>query len=338
MQMVALCGCGQDDERKGGDARPRQYAYEYGHKMFFGLGGDAERFEAKGWSAMEPNFTWTDGNVASLGIRLPRSNAPVILAAKLGAILSPPRIPSQPVDVYVRDEKIAHWEVIDDKIYTAVIPPKFTAAWETPVFIDFHIPNAISPAELGGSGDQRKLGLRVTEITVGEKTQLAPEALADLPYAYGEKIGFGYGGGSERYRGGGWGATEPAFTWTDGPSASLKFKLRQSAGDVTLLIKTAGMNKLPERPFQHVDVSVGAQKIAQWEVSNEDTFSAVIPKAALPEVENDVVLKFALPDAISPAVLGTGADTRQLGLRVSEATIVEASDARAGNAAKPIGH
>ena len=148
--------------------------------VFFGLGGDSERVRVRGWSHTEPQFTWTDGHSAAIGIRLLPAKHPIRLRFKMAGMNAPPRLPFQLVDVHVNSEKLATWEVGEQGVFTLVVPPHFVAALErasgaarpfvaepgTRLLIEFTIPNAIPPHELGQSEDRRRLGLQLAELRI----------------------------------------------------------------------------------------------------------------------------------------------------------------------------
>ena len=331
----AIAGCGRDDESISAEARPRTHAYVYNRRISFAMGGEAERFQIEGWSGMEQNFTWTDGPVASLGFRLPRSTTPVMLHVRMSANINPPAIPSQPVEVVIVEtfarpphkKKIAQWNVSEEETFTAVIPPEFVVAPETITRLEFHLPKAISPAEMGRGHDRRRLGVRVFELTF---KQMPPtkrgqkNAKPRRPFAceYGERISFGANGEAERLQVKGWSGREPEYTWTDGHTAVIGLRLPRSTKPVTLSVTAAGMNSPPALPFQPVDVVIDGETIAHWEVAHERTYSATIPAKYTTGSDDVVLVSFQMPKAISPSAVGHGADGRLLGLRV-RALVVE---------------
>lgn len=158
--------------------------------IFFGLGGDSERIRIRGWSHTEPHFTWTDGNSAALGVRLPPAKHPIRLRFKMAGMTAPPRVPFQRVDVQVNGEKLASWEVGEEDVFTLTVPRRFVAEPKRPpgaprpfvlepgtrLLIEFNLPDAISPAEVGESGDRRRLGVRVAELHIGKDLPQKPAA------------------------------------------------------------------------------------------------------------------------------------------------------------------
>ena len=177
---MLLTGCGRDDRTKSAQARPRLHYCEYGMTIFFGLGGDSERVRVRGWSHTEPHFTWSDGHSAALGIRLLPPKHPIRLHFKMAGMTASPRVPFQVVDVHVNSEKVATWEVGEQGVFTLIVPRRFLAAPKqapgapppfiaepgTRLLIEFMIPHAISPHELGQSEDRRRLGLQLAELRI----------------------------------------------------------------------------------------------------------------------------------------------------------------------------
>jgi len=173
--MFVVAGCGKDNPVKSSVARPRLQICDYGLVIFFGAGGDSDRIRLLGWAPTEGGYTWTDGIGASLGLRLPASAYPVRLSLKAAGMNDEVRLPFQPVDVAVNGEKIASWQVAEEKTYTAIIPRRFVAAPETFLLIDFYMPKVASPASLGHGPDSRRLGMRVVDLRFDK----APEAAAN---------------------------------------------------------------------------------------------------------------------------------------------------------------
>lgn len=177
----SLTACGEDNPEKSAEARPRLRAYAYGTKIFFNIGGDSERFRLAGWSTTEHDFTWTDGIGASLSVRVPRSKGPLTLDVYMAGMNHLPSVPFQPVDVSINGHKLADWEVLDDKVYSVAIPKEFADAPESLLTIDFYIPQATSPQDLGLGSDWRRLGLRLRTVEIVETPDEGRSAPPDRP-------------------------------------------------------------------------------------------------------------------------------------------------------------
>ena len=131
--------------------------------------------------------------------------------------------------------------------------------------------------------------------------------------AYGTKVGFGQGGGAERFKQSGWSKTEEKFTWTEGTAAVLKVKVPASNDSVTLKMRLAGLVKEPALPFQPVEVEINGQKMADWQVGDVAEFVAAIPHD-LTKKGGELTITLKTPKATSPKALGLNADPRVLGV------------------------
>ena len=131
--------------------------------------------------------------------------------------------------------------------------------------------------------------------------------------AYGTKVSFGQGGGSERYKESGWSKTEEKFTWTEGTVAALKMKVPATADSITLKIRMSGLIKEPALPFQPVEVEVNGQKIADWQVGDLSEFVAAIPHD-ITKKGGELTITLKTPKATSPKALGINPDPRILGI------------------------
>jgi len=139
--------------------------YSIGDKIYFGLDGNSATFKVSGWSDPEAKHSWTNGVVAVLAVRLPAWSKPISLKMKLGGLTKTPELPSQPVEVYANDVKIADWNVSELNEYTAPIPPSITNN-QGLLTITLKIPKAASPKSLGISEDVRLLGLACMEVSL----------------------------------------------------------------------------------------------------------------------------------------------------------------------------
>ena len=161
-----LTGCGRDDSDAIEAARPPSNVYKYGKRIRFGERGNSHRHKTTGWSDPETDYTWTDGTAAALSFRVQPAATDLILNMTMHAMMKPPELPSQIVDVSVNGEKIGTWEVSDYNTYSMAIPQKFVAKTEPSLMIDLYIPKASSPAQLKMHDDFRRLGLCVFDLTL----------------------------------------------------------------------------------------------------------------------------------------------------------------------------
>jgi hypothetical protein len=130
--------------------------YTLGKRIIFGENGDSEKFRVSGWSHTEKEFTWTEGPAAVLQFTgLPTSTS-FRLKMTLAALTSPSQLPSQPVQVFANGRNVAEWQVEGKGEFTALIPSQGDTSTLT---LEFKVPKATSPQQLGMNLDSRMLGV-----------------------------------------------------------------------------------------------------------------------------------------------------------------------------------
>jgi hypothetical protein len=118
----------------------------------------------------------------------------------------------------------------------------------------------------------------------------------------------------EKYLWYGWSGAEREFRWTDGKEAAMVFKIERPEN--LLLTIHAGPFTAGERlAGQNLGVVLNGQRIETLSLQGDSVrqFTLTLPQHLL---SNSNTLKFELPNALSPESLGTGNDTRILGIRV----------------------
>jgi hypothetical protein len=81
----------------------------------------------------------------------------------LAALTSPPQLPSQPVQVLANGRNVAEWQVEGKTEFTALIP----AQGDTSTLdLEFKVPKATSPQQLGMSSDNRLLGVCCFDLLI----------------------------------------------------------------------------------------------------------------------------------------------------------------------------
>ena len=150
-------------------------------------------------------------------------------------------------------------------------------------------------------------------------------------YVFGDRVGFGFGGDSARFRRYGWAKTEAHSTRTRPRGGALHFNVVDTDRPLTLRMKLSRVDEAESPPVQPVEVAVNGQKIAEWEVSRRGYYSTVIP-ADLVYVDPVVgPAAFVLVDLHTPNTepeagsAGT-VTARRRGVRVWEMFMVEGAE------------
>lgn len=164
--LLLVGGCGDRSETAVAESA-RSPEFQYGSKISFGKGGNSEPYKKSGWSPTEEKFTWTEGASARLEIPVPAANEPVTLRMRIAALIKPPEVPFQPVEVFINDQKIADWQVAETSQFAARVSPELTKPGGI-LNIEIKTPKATSPKALGVSADPRVLGICVLELELAK--------------------------------------------------------------------------------------------------------------------------------------------------------------------------
>lgn len=120
---------------------------------------DSERYRVSGWSKTEGNFAWTEGTSARLALPIKGNAGPTSIKMTLRGLIQPPVLPSQPVEVYASNQKVADWQVANTAAFTAEVPAELTKSGGATLSLELRIPKAASPKSLGMNDDGRILGV-----------------------------------------------------------------------------------------------------------------------------------------------------------------------------------
>jgi hypothetical protein len=343
--LLLLPGCGV--ELPPHQSEPQGHTYNWGKRIYFGIGGNLHRFARSGWSHREEGGTWTEALAASLILQVRPAHEPVTLELAAGGFVHLPGIPFQTVEVSVNGQKIATWRVNEHRTYRAVIPREFVGGERTLfsghptdprakalLLIDFYLPNSQVPVLVGAGGDWRRLGMNCSEmrLVVGSDPAAAqddiaasgPQSEEGSTYTPGTVVRFAAGENASRYKLSGWHQAEPALTWSSAQPALLGFKLAgaKADGPLTLKLKANGNILPPRLPAQRTIVRANDQQIAEWRITEVAEFKAVIPPDLI-RTDRLLTLEFVNPDATSPKELGVSQDTRKLGIACFELSLLQ---------------
>ena len=132
------------------------------------VGDRATGLLGDGWGRPEGTYRWTVGDRAAILLSAPLIDGPVLLQAKLHALLVPGKVERQRVRVLVNSEAVGEWSIAVAGFHDEVLP----------IFVDrlggsekielvFETPDAASPAALGMSRDERTLAVAFESVTLG---------------------------------------------------------------------------------------------------------------------------------------------------------------------------
>ncbi len=135
-------------------------------EIVFGRDGNATAFQGEGWSAPEPNYTWTIAQRATL--RVPRTSVPGGLALSFSATpYAPKQRPYQRFAVMVNDVRLAELFLESPTTLSLWIPEDVVAKIGDALTIAFQIPDAAKPADFDPAAtDTRNLGMAFTRMAI----------------------------------------------------------------------------------------------------------------------------------------------------------------------------
>jgi hypothetical protein len=147
------------------------------------------------------------------------------------------------------------------------------------------------------------------------------EEAAPPLYQIGSVIQFGKGGNAQVFQEMGWSPSEEdGLTWTNGKMASLAFSITEPKTDLKLSADftpfiSGEINK------QSVNVFVNGTEVGSWIANQPGEYQMIIPKKLLTDSKID--LRFEFPDAVSPAEMKIGNDSRILGVAMKNIVLTE---------------
>ena len=133
--------------------------YVLGTTLYFDERDTARSHLVSGFSKNEAIYTWTNGNDAEMLFTLSEAPGDLVLNLKHGTYHG-----SQTVEVWVNDQLIETY-IAPGPIEHSVLIPAGTVTG-TELRLRFHLPDAVSPLELGHSTDKRLLALSMNSLTL----------------------------------------------------------------------------------------------------------------------------------------------------------------------------
>lgn len=153
----------------------RSPVYQLGDYISFRTGGQAVCVQSYGWSYPEPEGTWTDGPEADLCLTLAtpvRHDLDLEVEAQCFLTETWPR---QRVSVHLEAHQVGEW-LFDTQqnhgIRTVRIPAEI--ARKSSLRLQFRLPDARRPADLGWGSDSRKLGLSLASLRLTSAVHQEP--------------------------------------------------------------------------------------------------------------------------------------------------------------------
>jgi hypothetical protein len=247
---------------------------------------------------------WTEGSRSELALTLDRiGESDYVLAFTLGNVCVGADA-SLAVEAHVNGERVAARDFsYGDSEWRIELPTPVPAELD----LTFLIEEPNSPAKVGWSADDRRLGIRLEEVALEE---------LDRTVRAREKIAFTEGSGAERLLGEGWSALEQTGVWTDGYQASVALRLTDLSPEAAELVVAVSAFVTPEHPELKVEVwALGERLAGRIFRLGEAQRLLRIPWPAAAQ-SGRTLFELRVSDPARPVDLGLGDDPRRLGLHL----------------------
>lgn len=148
-----------------------------GAVLSFAMAQPWTRWLQDGWSTPEGWGTWSDADHATLSIdprQLPATSrvtgaGPMLDLTLHANVFVSQKHPTQRIRVVVDGGPVAYYEVTypaGSVTMTIPIPPRSSPDAHAPIQVQFDLPDAVSPAQVGVGGDERLLGLGLIDAVI----------------------------------------------------------------------------------------------------------------------------------------------------------------------------
>ena len=148
----------------------------------FGIGGNAPGLTRGGWSEPEPRFRWMTGLDSYVEVPRPPEAARYTLSLGVVPHVRPPRLTRQTLIAAINGVIVGVAEVEKAATLTWEVPHWAIALFEGVTLRLLH-PNAVAPAEISDSPDQRKLALALGRLELRPYLVVRPGEVLTAPEA-----------------------------------------------------------------------------------------------------------------------------------------------------------
>jgi hypothetical protein len=280
---------------------------------------------------------WTEGSRSELALALDGTGeSDHVLALSLESVCVGTDARLR-VEAFVNGDRAAARDLsYGDPDWRIELPAPVPADGEVDLAFVIEEPN--SPAEVGWSADDRRLGMLLGTVTLEE---------IDRSVRPGETVVFTEGSGAERLLGEGWSVLEQTGVWTDGERASLVLKATDVPPATAELVLAVSAFVTPDHPKLKVEVSALDEQLGRVFRHGEGQRLLRIPFPAAADAQGGRALfELRLSHPARPVDLGLGGDVRRLGLQLEwlmvrkstrRATVVDAIRQRSANFRRRLG-
>ncbi len=134
-------------------------------EITFGLGGDAGPRLGYGWSGPEAGYQWSVNERSLLTIEVPGPADDYWLEMDVVPYIKPPLLPCQQLDVVIGGALVHSFPALPRGAVGCVVPGHLVQG-HARIEIVFDHPNATSPMLAAGEGDDRRLGVAFSRLSL----------------------------------------------------------------------------------------------------------------------------------------------------------------------------
>jgi len=149
-------------------------------RIAFSEGSNSGQFTGEGWASPEAHGCWTEGPQSTLRLAGLLGGVAYVLAIVLSPFTAPPVVREQHLVITV-NRSVCFTDVLTAAGQIQVTIPSGLIGADGVADIVLLCRGATSPQSLGLSGDSRRLGLSVWQITLAEKPAITSTPHATLP-------------------------------------------------------------------------------------------------------------------------------------------------------------
>lgn len=148
-------------------------------RIAFSTGGNSAEVAGEGWAEPEQHGRWTDGITSHVRIGGLFSGVAYAAEMQLGPFLLPPRVTGQLLTITVNGVLCFSEQLTGPGKIQFAIPPDAIANDGVAELV-LACPDAVSPKTLGMSGDARRLGFSVWDLTLMDQMPAMVRQVADI--------------------------------------------------------------------------------------------------------------------------------------------------------------
>lgn len=295
--------------------------YRLGNPIYFGKDGSAEQYCIEGFSPPEESFTWTTSNEAKMAFKIDEFSSDALkVQMNIAQIFNQP----QKMIVSVGDNVVYDGTLTQPGAVEFGIRKEYVQ--DGVLELDFQFPDAISPYELGISGDIRTLAVGFADMTIEEADltdlELAAMAYGVPMYELGTVVKFNASENPTHVFTAGLSQPEENYAWSLGTEGEIKLAVGEVSAPLYAelgVVGTIDNNQI---------ISISAQGETLYEAALPTGASKIqfgIPKEAV--VNGILTLELSYPNAVSPQSINPDStDTRVLSVRFSDMVITAQSE------------